>query len=240
MHRTEIGTPQGSILSPILANIFLHYVLDEWFEYTVKKYTRGFCELVRYADDFIIVTNQKSDAEKIEQVLYKRFKRYGLELHPEKTKRISFGAYERINAKTQHRKANTFDFLGFTHYCGKTRKGKFKVGRKTSKKKFAKACKEMNNWLRETRNRSKTKHWWKILVSKLRGHYQYYGVSENSKGITNYYHHTTRMIHKWLNRRSQKRKMNWKQFKDYLTHYPIPKPKIKVSFYTNNPMLYVR
>ena len=230
--RTEKGTPQGSILSPILANVFLHYVLDTWFEATVKNHVRGFCGMVRYADDFVCVAQYADDAEKIEKGLKNRFEKYGLQIHPEKSRRISFGRFERENAARQNRKPNSFDFLGFTHYCDKTRKGKFKVGRKTSRAKFSSKCQDMNNWLKSVRNQVKTKEWWEILKSKLRGHYQYYGVSENYRGVMNYYKVTLRLLRKWLNRRSQKKKICWDKFNQYLEKYPLPKPKITHSFYT--------
>jgi group II intron reverse transcriptase/maturase len=230
--RTDIGTPQGSILSPMLANIFLHYVLDTWFEETVKSHVSGFCELVRYADDFVCVVRYANDASRIERGLKNRLEKYGLEIHPTKSRNISYGRFESQNAKQQNRRANTFDFLGFTHYCDTSRNGKFKLGRKTSRKKFACKCKEMNLWLKSIRNRMKTKDWWKILESKLRGHYHYYGVSENYAGIARFYKITIKLVMKWLNRRSQKRKMNWDKFNKYLEHYPLPKPRIVHSFYT--------
>jgi len=229
--KSDTGTPQGSILSPMLANIFLHYVLDEWFETTVKSHARGYCELVRYADDFVCVVRYADDAQRIEQALKNRFCKYGLEIHPTKSRNITFGHFERENAKNQNRKPNTFDFLGFTHYCDTSRRGNFKVGRKTSRKKFSAKCREMNDWLKSIRNQVKTKDWWKILAAKLRGHFQYYGVSENYMSILKFYRLTIRMVRKWLNRRSQKRKMSWENFERYLEHYPLPQPRIVHKFY---------
>lgn len=235
--KSDVGTPQGSILSPLLANVFLHYVLDRWFEQTVKKQVNGFCEIVRYADDFVCVVQYESEAKRIEKALESRFNRFELELHPEKSRRFTFGRYEKVNADRQRRKANTFDFLGFTHFCDKTRKGRFKLGRKTSRKKFVAKTKEMSQWLKNVRNLTKTKDWWKILSAKLRGHFQYYGVSGNYHSIHSFYRNTLRMVHKWLNRRSQKRKMNWERFNEYLEHYPLPKPQIKHNFYTGYPCI---
>ena len=227
--KSDKGTPQGSILSPMLANIFLHYVLDEWFETTVKGNVRGFCELVRYADDFVCVVRYAEDAERIERALKNRFGKYGLEVHPAKSRRITFGSFE--NARKQGRKRHTFDFLGFTHYCDTSRQGNFKLGRKTSRKRFSAKCRELNDWLKSIRNLVKTKDWWKILSAKLRGHFQYYGVSENYASIARFYKRATDMVLKWLNRRSQKRKMNWAKFKEYLEHYPLPQPRIVHKFY---------
>ena len=232
--KPDSGTPQGSILSPILANIFLHYVLDKWFETTVKKHVKGFCELVRYADDFVCVVRNKNDAERIKQALNNRFHKYGLEMHPSKSRSFSFGRLERDTANRENRPANTFDFLGFTHFCDLSRRGNFKVGRKTSRKKFSAKCKDMGTWLKKVRNEFKTKDWWKTLQAKLRGHFQYYGVSENYNSISRYYWATLRMVHAWLNRRSQKRKMSWARFNKYLEHYPLPKPKIVHSFYKSH------
>jgi len=234
---TKQGTPQGGNLSPILSNIFLHYVLDLWFEKKIKPHTRGACYLVRYADDFICMLQYKGDAQHIEQALRERFAKFDLELHPEKTRVISFGRYELENAKRQNRRTNTFDFLGFTHYCDTSRKGKFIVGRKTSRKKFRAKCKEMNDWLRRTRNFKKAKEWWPILQAKLRGHYQYYGVSGNMRSLKRFYTLTVRMTLKWLNRRSQRKSFSWEGFYKYLEHYPLPKPKIVHNLYTLSPVV---
>lgn len=229
--RSDRGISQGSILSPILANIFLHYVLDIWFDTIVKNHVKGYCEIVRYSDDFVCVVRHVDDARRIEQGLKNRFNKFGLEIHPTKSRSFSFGRFERGNAKKQNRSSNTFDFLGFTHYCDRSRKGNFKVGRKTSRKKYTAKCIEMNLWLKAIRNMVKTKEWWETLKAKLRGHFQYYGVSENYNGIERFYKFTIKVVRKWMNRRSQKRKMSWEKFINYLGHYPLPKPRIVHNFY---------
>jgi len=223
---TEQGTPQGGNLSPMLSNIFLHYVLDLWFEKKMKPHVQGHAHLVRYADDFICMVQYAGDAKSIEGALRERFAQFDLELHPDKTRTLSFGRFERENAGTQNRKANTFSFLGFTHYCDKTRTGAFKVGRKTSPKKFRVTCKELNNWLRMIRNFKQAKDWWPVLQAKLRGHYQYYGIRGNMRAIGRFYRLAVRMTFKWLNRRSQRKSFNWERFYTYLERYPLPKPKI--------------
>ncbi|MBT7023226.1 MAG: group II intron reverse transcriptase/maturase [Gammaproteobacteria bacterium] len=228
---TEKGTPQGSILSPMLANIFLHYVLDKWFDDKVQNHTNGYVEIVRYADDFICLVQTQDEAQKILRALKNRFEKYKLELHPDKTSVFSFGRYERQNAKQQNRRANTFDFLGFTHYCDKTRRGHFKVGRKTSAKKYRVKAKELNQWLKSIRNQVLTKDWWKTLKQKLQGHYEYYGVSENYHSIKQYYVLAVKLTRKWLNRRSQKKAMSWEKMYNYLNLYPLPKPSIRHNFY---------
>lgn len=235
---TGQGTPQGGNLSPMLSNIFLHYVLDLWFKKKIKPQSKGACYLVRYADDFICMVQYAEDAKCIERALRERFSKFNLELHPEKTRVISFGKYEKENAKRQGRKPNTFDFLGFTHYCGEGRNsGRFTVGRKTSRKKFRMKCREMNLWLKGTRNSGKVKEWWPVLQAKLRGHYQYYGISGNTREMYRYYSLTVRMTLKWLNRRSQRKSFNWERFKEYLDRYPLPKPRVVHNLYTLSPVV---
>ena len=234
---TEKGTPQGGNLSPMLSNIFLHYVLDLWFERKIRPQLRGESYLVRYADDWLCLVQHQGEARYIERALRERFKKFGLELHPEKTRVISFGKYERENAEKQKRRANTFDFLGFTHFCGKSRKGRFIVGRKTSRKKFRMKCKDMNQWLKAVRNADKVKKWWPILAAKLGGHYQYYGVSGNMRAVRRYYYVIKRLTYKWLNRRSQRNSFNWENFEEYLKRYPLPKPRIVHNMYTLSPVL---
>lgn len=230
--KPDIGTPQGSILSPMLANIFLHYVLDKWFDETVQSHMKGYCEIVRYADDFICLVQSGDEAHKILRALQNRFNRYKLQLHPNKTRVFSFGRFEKQNSLSQNRKANTFDFLGFTHYCDITRKGYFKVGRKTSAKKYRAKAKDLNLWLKAIRNQVLTKEWWKTLSLKLTGHYEYYGISENYLSILKFYKLAVELARKWMNRRSQKRTISWESMKLYLNLYPLPKPSIRHSFYS--------
>jgi RNA-directed DNA polymerase len=233
---TEQGTPQGGNLSPMLSNIFLHYVLDLWFEKRAKRQVRGVSFLVRYADDFVCMVQYQDDALRILEALRERFTQFDLVLHPEKTRVISFGRYERQNAQRQKRRPNTFDFVGFTHYCDASRRGKFIVGRQTSRKKFLKKCGELNEWLKAVRNRCQVKEWWPVLKAKLRGHYQYYGVSGNMRLLSRFYWLTVRLAMKWLNRRSQKHSFSCEGFGAYLKHYPLPKPRIVHDLYTLSPV----
>lgn len=232
---TEQGTPQGGNLSPTLSNVFLHYVLDLWFEKQLKRQVRGVCFLVRYADDFACMVQYQDDAQNMLQALRERFTQFDLALHPEKTRVISFGRYERQNAQRQKRRANTFDFLGFTHYCGTSRRGKFIVGRQTSRKKFRKKCQELRVWLKAVRNVIPVQEWWPVLKAKLMGHYQYYGVSGNMRGIARFYRIALRLVLKWLNRRSQRKSFSWDGFLTYLGHYPLPRPRIVHNLYTLSP-----
>ena len=228
---TDKGTPQGGILSPLLANIYLHYVLDRWFERVVKKRLNGFAQLVRYADDFIVCFQYGDEARAFGRALEKRLAKFGLKISEEKSRIIEFGRYACQRARKQGKKCATFDFLGFTLYCDKTRNGSFKVGRKTSSKKFRQKMKEMNLWLKGIRNRVALTVWWQLLTQKLIGHYQYYGVSGNIRGLKRFYYYSVRLAFKWVNRRSQKRSYNWEQFNRFLSFNPLPKPKI-YHFYT--------
>jgi len=228
--RTDEGTPQGGPLSPMLANIFLHYVLDLWFQRCVVPRGTGQCHLVRYADDFLILTQYQDQAKRIVKVFRQRLAKFGLTLHPDKTRTLSFGRYERGKAKRENRKPHTFEFLGFTHYCGTSRQGRFLLGRKTADKRLRRACRKLSLWLKEVRPLP-MKVWWPKLAAKLRGHFQYYGLSGNSRAISTFDYRAKRLLYKWLNRRSQCKSFNWKQLNDYLRHYPLPKPRIVHKFY---------
>ena len=228
------GTPQGGIISPILANIYLHYVLDIWIEKRMKKQVRGFIQIIRYADDFIIGCQYRDDADKLLQDIQERFVKFGLSLSMEKTKVLEFGRFASENRKRRRqRKPETFDFLGFTHYCGQTRKGAFAPKVKTSKKRMERALHAMNEYMKK--NRSKPlKLFWKMTAMKVRGHYQYYSVSHNSDRINMYYQETRKLAFMWLNKRSQKKSFTWVQFAGFLKLYPLPKPKLYYALYKSN------
>ncbi len=230
-YATEEGTPQGGVISPILANIYLHYVIDLWMMKVIKKQCQGYVEMVRYADDFIICAQKKEEAKKILEWLKVRLAKFGLELAEEKTQIIEFGRYAEENARKRGEKPRTFRFLGMTHYVDKTRKGWFKVGRKTDGKKFRMKVKEINDWLKQIRNMKAITEWWKILQAKLRGHYQYYGISGNYVGVRCFYEAVKRLLFKWLNRRSQKKSFNWKTFNEYINRHVLPKPRICHNLY---------
>ena len=231
-HSPDKGTPQGGVISPVLANIYLHYVLDLWFTKIVKKHVKGFAGIVRYADDYIICACYQKDAEAILKALKGRLNKFFLELAEDKTKLIGFGRFARAKALKYGRKAETFDFLGFTHFNDKDRKGGFRVGRKTVRKRFVVKQREIYQYLKSVRT-IKPKLWWQTLSSKLRGHYQYYGVSGNYHSIQRFYEETLKGLHKWLNRRSQKKSMNWEKFWLYLERFPLPKPRIYHNLYLN-------
>lgn len=231
---TIAGTPQGGIISPILANIYLHYVLDLWFEKRIKSKITGFTRLVRYADDFLIGVQYQEEAELIMSELRSRLSEFGLTLAEDKTRIIEFGRFAEENRKKKGKgKPGTFEFLGFTHYCTRTKDGRFRLGYKTSKKRMKRASISLTIWLKSIRNKLQPKIFWPVLCSKVQGHYNYYGISGNFYSIKKYYEETKRVTFKWLNRRSQKKSWSWGGFERYLSIYPIPKPKLTYAiFYT--------
>jgi len=229
---SEKGTPQGGIISPILANIYLHYVLDLWFEKQERKNLTGYTQLIRYADDFIIGVQLKSEAEQILEDLAVRFKKFGLTLSSEKTGLKEFGRFAQENRKRKgRRKPETFDFLGFTHYCSQTRNGKFTVKQKTSKKKMKIALSAMHTWFKAVSNQKQLKEIWSILQMKIQGHYNYYGVQGNFEELRQYYRKTERLIFHLGNERSQKRSWNWEEFRGYLSYHPLPRPKLTYAIH---------
>jgi len=224
--RSETGTPQGGVISPILANIFLHTVLDEWFETTVRGRMGGSCFLVRFADDFVMGYAFKGDAEKVYRVLPKRFARYGLSIHPEKSRLVQFSRpYWR-----QGKGPGTFAFLGFDHYWDKTRNGGWTIKRKTQGKRLRRFLSGLHEWCRVNRHLNIVEQY-QTLKSKLRGHYQYYGVRGNYKMLEVVYEHAEAVWKRWLGRRSSKRPLNWEQWMvRWQAICPLPKPRIVHEF----------
>ncbi|NLE26579.1 MAG: group II intron reverse transcriptase/maturase [Clostridiaceae bacterium] len=230
IHETEGGTTQGGLISPILANLYLHYVLDLWFDKVVKPRCRGEAYMVRYADDFVCCFQHEYDANRFYNALQNRLEKFNLSIAVEKTKIINFGRFaEEKCAKQGKKKPDTFDFLGFTHYCSKSRQGKFRVKRRTSRKKYKAALLNMKEWIRNNRI-TPIKTLIKELNVKLRGHYQYYGITDNSR-ISNFYNNTIRLLYKWLNRRSQRKSFGWDKYNLFLKRHEILKPKVYVSIY---------
>ena len=226
--KSDKGTPQGGIISPVLGNIYLHFVLDDWFEKVVKKHLIGYSGMVRYADDVVAGFKNKSEAECFLRSVKKRLQKFGLEVSEEKTKILEFGrnAIKERNARKE-RKPETFEFLGFTFYCSTSKIGKFRVKCITSKKKMRAKTKESKEWIRK-RMHCKVSETVKLLNIKLMGHYRYYGITDNTKGIRQYYEIILNMMFKALNRRSQKNKYNYHEFYEKVGKYII-KPKIYVN-----------
>jgi group II intron reverse transcriptase/maturase len=213
------GTPQGGSVSPLLSNIYLHYVLDEWFNEQIRPLLRRESCIIRFADDFLLCFKDKEDANRVMKVLPKRLGKYGLTLHPDKTKLIEL-------ISETGKKTGTFDFLGFTHYMGKSRKGNPILKRKTSSKKLRMSLKRMYEWLKKNRHKP-VKELIYTINQKLRGHYGYYGITFNSRSLYSFYRQVKRMLYKWLNRKGGKRSWNWKKFTVLTEEWlPLLKPKI--------------
>ena len=212
------GTPQGGIVSPILANIYLHYCLDEWFQHVVKKHCRGEACLIRYADDFVCAFEREGDAERFYQVLGKRLEKFGLELSAEKTRVIAF---DRGQPKQE-----SFEFLGFEFRWGQDRQGKAHVERRTSRKKLRSSLDRFTEWCRQKRH-CPVKDWFKELKPKLQGYYNYYGVSGNYASLQQFFGEAMQILRKWLNRRSQRKSYSWEGFRALIEHFQVPRPRIR-------------
>ena len=231
---TEEGSGQGSVCSPILANIYMHYVLVWWFKEKIQPKARGFCGLVVYADDFVVCFQHKDEAQAFYIMLGDRMEHFGLALEKDKSRLIEFGRFAESNRERRKEgKPETFTFLGFTHYCSQSRNGKFRVKRKTSKKKFNKKVKEMD---REIRDRLivcgfPVPEVIKWLNQVLVGYFHYYGITDNIMMLYRFMRRIEELLFKWLNRRSQKRSFRWKNFNDLLKDFPLIRPKIYVSVY---------
>lgn len=221
----DSGTPQGGVISPLLANVYLHKVLDEWFETEVKPRLDGKCFLIRYADDAVMGFSNEEDARRVMNTLPKRFGKYGLTLHTEKTRMIDF---RRPLAKKSG--SASFDLLGFTHFWGKSRKGNQVVQRKTASPRFSHALKRISEWCRANRHRPVAEQH-DVLSQKLQGHYGYYGITGNMRGLTRFVHEVERTWRRWLDRRSSGRTMTWERFRLVLRRYALPRPRIVHSVY---------
>ena len=231
---TEEGSGQGSVCSPVLANIYMHYVLIWWFKERIQPTLAGFSGLVVYADDFVVCFQYKDEAEAFYKKLGERMEHFGLSLEKEKSRLIEFGRYAESNRrKSGTGKPETFTFLGFTHYCSHAKSGKFRVKRKTSRKKFNKKLKEMHALLREmvVVIGLPIKDVMKKLNQILVGYYHYYGITDNAEMLSNFKFRVTQILFKCLNRRSQKKSYNWDEFNDLLKDFPLARPKIYVSIY---------
>ncbi len=232
---TPEGTPQGGVVSPVLGNIYLHYALDLWFYLVVRKNCRGQAYMVRYCDDFVCCFQYEDDARVFYQALIPRLAKFNLDLADEKTRIIAFGR-KAEGAKQGGGKPDTFDFLGFTHYCGKGRKEQFRVKRKTSVKKFRASLLRCKKWLKQNRTLPAAELMDKMKV-KMIGHYRYYGITDNSRTLKLFYDESMKLLFKWLNRRSQRRSFSFDKFKLFLVKYPLPNPKIYVNIYNFRPKL---
>jgi len=219
------GSPQGGVISPLLANVYLHYVLDVWFEEVVKPRLKGRAFLIRYADDFVMGFACEEDARRVLDVLPKRFGKYGLTIHPDKTRLVAFRPPSRADhsgsaAPTQ---AGTFDLLGFTHYWGRSRKGIWVVKRRTAPSRFRRAIRKITQWCRINRHAPLPEQH-RTLWQKLRGHFAYYGITGNGEALRRFRDAVARLWRKWLMRRKRRGLLPWPQFLRLLQRYPLPPP----------------
>ena len=222
---SETGTGQGQIISPLLANVYLHFVLDQWFEDEVKPRLKGQAFAIRYADDGLLCFERREDAEKVLAVLPKRFAKYGLTLHPEKTRLVRFGRSALEQAERDGPKPETFDFLGFTHKCARSRQGKFTVHVKTMKKRLRRSLSAVAEWCRRHRHDDVAEQN-KTLNAKMRGHYQYYGRPTNYRSLWQFYRSVRGLWKKWLNRRTRGRTLTWERYAQLLHRHPLARPRI--------------
>lgn len=220
----EWGSPQGSIVSPAIANAFLDHVLDQWVAQVVTAHCRGYCAILRYADDALVVFEREDDAQRFMRVLPLRLEKFGLRLNTQKTRLLACGKRHAWQAFRMGKRPPTFDFLGFTHYWGRSRSGKARLKRKTSNKRFRRALVELNRWLRQERNRRTLPDLWQALSYKIRGHFNYFGVTDNGPALHRFKWAVLWLVFKWLHRRSQRRSFTWESFSRYVKRHPLPKP----------------
>jgi len=220
---SDEGVPQGSVCSPVIANIFAHEVIDKWIHKTVGKHCRGRVKMVRYADDLVICCQYDSDAQRIKEALAKRLEKFGLKMNEDKTKLVQFSKYKRNRGEKQ----GAFNFLGFTFYLGKDKSGRYYLVKlKTDGKRCRSKLKKVNEWAKQNRNKVPMKQLMKTAVAKLRGHIQYYGISHNFVMLSKFHYQVKRILFKWLNRRSQRKSFIWEEYQKFLDHIGFPKAKI--------------
>jgi len=228
-HLSSRGVPQGGSISVLLSNIYLHYVLDLWFDKVIKPKLKGEAYLVRYIDDFVVCFQYHSDAQKFQEALQKRLEKFSLELAPEKTRLVEFGRFAQRNAATGGKKMETVYFLGFTHFCARNLKGNFMVGRKTEKTRFRRSIEKIYQLLKDIRHFS-VKDQQERINQVLRGHYAYYGMGGNTESIKRIHRITQKYWRKTLDSRGRRRHMTWDKFNKLLALYPLQAPKQRMTF----------
>ena len=229
VRRSERGTPQGGVISPLLSNVYLHHVLDEWFERDVKPRLRGRAFEVRFADDAVLAFEREDDARRVLSALEKRFAEYGLRLHPDKTRLVDFRSPPRRKPGGTQRE-RSFALLGFTHHWGRSRKGAWVVKQRTARDRMTRAVRAVGDWCRRYRHRPVAEQW-AALRLKLQGHYAYYGITGNYRSLARFHAAVRRLWQKWLYRRSPRRRLTWERYVRLLTHFPLPPPRVVQSVY---------
>ena len=230
LRKADDGSPHGSIVSPILSNIYAHYVIDEWFQSIVKKHARSSVELFRYCDDIIVCCKYQSDSDRILKALDSRLQKYGLRLNRSKTSQIPFSKWH----YSQGREQGVFDLLGFTFYMAQGRNGGGHIWLKTSRKRLKAKLRVVKEWVKTHRHKGKIKDLWLKFGVKLAGRIRYYGVSFNERSVSNFCHEAIRILFKWMNRRSGRRSSNWNKFLMMMKKYPPPKIKVFHSLLVTN------
>jgi group II intron reverse transcriptase/maturase len=224
LRRSDVGTPQGGVISPMLANVFLHYVLDEWFAAEVGPRMKRRHVLVRFCDDFVVAFEDFLDCRRVLEVLGKRLGRFGLALHPDKTRMIDF-RFKRPQGRHPATQGTTFDFLGFTHVWGKSRNDKNVVRQRTAKARYARALRRVHDWCKRNRHRPLPEQRTRI-GRMMQGHYAYYGITGNGRRLRWYAHRVEVIWRMWLSRRSRGNPIPWTRFMQILDQYPLPRPRI--------------